>query len=709
VRNPGIYELSAGGHEMSVKQLLSLAGGLEVRGRYRLSILRVQQNGSNAMIGLNGESGVVRDSEILFAEPGAQQTEQGATLSGGTPLAGVFSVGSVTKLSQVLKSPGALGENPYTVFGLVVRRDNTTQMTSLVAFTPAAVINGRDDIDLTGHDVVRVFSAREAALLSAVMNAFLQARNAAVTQALAPQYLQPGASNSQAGTAFAASLLNQQQQALPQQNIDYGNGHAKPPNTEREDLALLSNLVLGDGGVLVPPSGNSNKQQNGGGDNSAQSSSTASSPTVPSTGVPPISQMNVPSLQNSLLGLQPTMGQQMAQPQIIQQPYKPLPPNMEQQTTTSGKFPTNQEVETFGDLASQLGVDPLVLIHFLLDHEVTLNGAVLAPGNYLVGPSATLQELVSAAGGTRGWVDQSGVEIVSTSVDPLRGVSHSERQLLPMQASNMSSYIVHPHDDIRFREIYASVGAGSVTIQGQVRYPGTYSIERGEKLSTLLLRAGGLTDVAYPYGTVFLRQSAADMERAGYQRAAGEVENAFLLGMTRVGDTSGSAPTSPVAFAAVQDFVNQLRATPAVGRISIIADPAMLVANPERDTLLESADVIYIPQRPSTVTVLGQVNQPGSFPFRSNESVADYIDQAGGYGPIADKSLTFIVFPDGTAKPVETSWLSLDSPNIPPGSTIWVARDLAPIDLRQIIIDVSTIFRELALSAASLAVIANKN
>jgi hypothetical protein len=88
--------------------------------------------------------------------------------------------------------------------------------------------------------------------------------------------------------------------------------------------------------------------------------------------------------------------------------------------------------------------------------------------------------------------------------------------------------------------------------------------------------------------------------------------------------------------------------------------------------------------------------------------VEAYIDQAGGYNLIADKSHTYIVYPDGTAKPMESSWFSFDSPDIPPGSTIYVARDLAPIDLRQIIIDLSSIIREFALSAASLAVLARR-
>ena len=60
--------------------------------------------------------------------------------------------------------------------------------------------------------------------------------------------------------------------------------------------------------------------------------------------------------------------------------------------------------------------------------------------------------------------------------------------------------------------------------------------------------------------------------------------------------------------------------------------------------------MVYIPQRPTTIAVLGQVMQPGSFPYRAGQTLDDYIEQAGGYSATADDSLTFIVLPDGSAR-----------------------------------------------------------
>ena len=100
--------------------------------------------------------------------------------------------------------------------------------------------------------------------------------------------------------------------------------------------------------------------------------------------------------------------------------------------------------------------------------------------------------------------------------------------------------------------------------------------------------------------------------------------------------------------------------------------------------------------------------QPGSMPYRSGNTLGDYIEMAGGYSPTSDESNTFIVLPDGSARKVETSWLNFSSVNLPPGSSIVVPRDITPLDTRQLILDVTGIFSQLAVTAASLAVLSKQ-
>ena len=160
---------------------------------------------------------------------------------------------------------------------------------------------------------------------------------------------------------------------------------------------------------------------------------------------------------------------------------------------------------------------------------------------------------------------------------------------------------------------------------------------------------------------------------------------------------------------ATQLFIQQIKSTKALGRITVTADPAVLAANPQRDVLLEAGDVVVIPQRPSTVSVMGQVSNPGSFPFDSSLDTDAYIDLAGGLNASADSSLIYVVYPDGSAHHVERSWLKLQGDGIPPGSTIYVPRDFDQVDLRQVILDISSITSQIAVAAASLAYLTRIN
>ena len=244
-------------------------------------------------------------------------------------------------------------------------------------------------------------------------------------------------------------------------------------------------------------------------------------------------------------------------------------------------------------------------------------------------------------------------------------------------------------------------------VTGEVRFPGDLDITRGEHLSSLLERVGGLTDQAYPYGAIFLRRRAAAAERESNLREARELESQIAnitiapTSVTLDSSVSASGTTSVLAALA-----QQLRNAPALGRITITADPAILRVKPELDILLEPGDRLLIPKRPSTVTVSGEVLNSGSFQYEAGESVDDYIERAGGTTEGADSSRVFVVLPDGSARSVTQNWLSFSKPNLmPPGATVVVPRDVRPFNLELFARDWTTITSQLAVTAASLVVL----
>ncbi len=700
VRRPGIYELPARSGGMTARALLALAGGQEVRGRYRLSVQRVEADGRLALVPLQNDNSLVRDSEILRVELGADLPATQATLSGGTGLAGQYPITSGTKLSEVIRAPGALGPAPYSLFGLIVRKDPHTLLRTLVPFTPVAVLNGGEDQVLQSDDVIRTFSQNEIQLLNYVVKIYLQKlaldqsriRNPLETQranalAAATSPATAGQSASQVATAQTAAQLALASAATgPSDDNPYGlpAGALEAASTGQEDFsAVPAELKRSDILALLntPAPGSLLAQQ------------------MHQQSLPQGAASTASALQQ--LASLPATQQSAGASALPGTPDQALPQNFQEQALRPGEFATNREVQTFGELVRQLNMDPLMLVNFLIDHRVSVDGAVMGPGVYFVGPNVTLPALLQAAGGTASGADESNVELVSTVFDTVNGRSASQRQALPLRSGLLASYVLRPRDQLHFHQVPTDTGIGSVTIQGEVRYAGTYPIRRGEHLSDVLMRAGGLTSTAYPQGTVFLRKSAAQVEQEGYERAANEIESQLLGNVGSV----GSRGVDP---AAVHAFAAQLRTQKALGRVSIIADPSVLAANPSLDPLLEAGDVLFIPQRPSTVAVLGEVMQPGSYSYQPGLTVEDYVKKAGGYAQFSEESMTFIVQPDGSARKVEKSWLGFDTASLPPGSAIVVPRDLAPLDVRQLALDVTSIVSSFAVTAASLAVLSKQ-
>lgn len=336
---------------------------------------------------------------------------------------------------------------------------------------------------------------------------------------------------------------------------------------------------------------------------------------------------------------------------------------------------------------------------FLLDRALGMYGEVVRPGAYPVPEFSSVATVLRAAGGVTREADIQQIEYA-----PLESVAgNGKYQRLSLQNAEASQIQVVPGDVLNFKPKLFDADVGIVQILGEVNFPGSYTISRGETLSRLLDRAGGLTDSAYPKGAVFIRESAKKIEQESFQRAAADLQDAAVTAVT-----SGALGREGAANAQfLQSVVERLSELKPVGRIIIEADPSKLSSSPQLDIRLEPGDALTIPKQPRTVAVSGQVLNPGSVAYDETNTYRDYLDLAGGISQGADDDRLFVVFPNGAAQRLNTAWWS-KGVDIPPGSQIVVPRDAAPINgmvLTERIID---IFSKLALSAASIAVISNQ-
>ena len=347
------------------------------------------------------------------------------------------------------------------------------------------------------------------------------------------------------------------------------------------------------------------------------------------------------------------------------------------------------------------------LLPYLLEHSVEIAGEVRRPGIYPVAEDMSLESMVAVAGGFSREADLARIEINRFISDTANGAGGEVRQIIDLAKTAAASVGVLPADRINVQAKFTNRDNGPILLAGEFRYPGVYDISRGTRLSEVIRRAGGLTDSAYPYGAIFTRQSARNDEKQALKRYRQEIQDALTFGITRGGDR-GKAIADAAPF--LSELITETEKAVPVGRIVVESDPTVLEIRPDLDPILQPGDQLFMPKRPSTVAVTGEVLNSGSFQFVSGASAKSYIDKAGGFQYSADKNKSFIVFPDGTARGLQFSaWRRSEVP-VPPGSTIIVPRNIAPLDFLTVLPQLTTVLGQLALTTAALnAIVTDDN
>ncbi|MBV8977086.1 MAG: SLBB domain-containing protein [Alphaproteobacteria bacterium] len=646
VQHPGIYELPPGAAHIGANALVQLAGGEELAGAKRLSKLALAPDGRITMVSLPRDGSIAK-GEVLFVDFNRSSTASRVSLNGEVTVPGVHAIGGASTVADLLRDPDDLGPNAYTLFAVIVRHDPRTNFLKLVPFSIQAVFDKTQTVRLVDNDFVYVFNNTEIqALAQAASTQLYNATQSPSVQAMTAQQQATGASGTtQPGAAPAPPTSNA--------------GTPTQPSTQT--IAQMAQTAQ----AAAP-------QSNG----SVPAGMPPQAGTVTAAGVaPPGSTSTAAAPQGAPVG------------------------------TNSTTVMATVNPNTVNAIANRMNVTQTALTNLASDYLIWVNGEVLNPGPLLAATGANLDAALEAAGGLSRQADLSGITVTSTEIDAQRGLSRTLRNTYSQKSTDFASIQIRPFDAVSVRAVFSDRVGESITVSGQVRYPGTYEITRDERLSSVIARAGGLTDEAYAYGAVFTRQSAAAAEAQANQREA-MMLNDELATLATQPAIPGQPPPN---LSYLQTMASTLAHQPTLGRISIAIDPAILLAHPDRDPLLETGDALYIPKRPSTVAVTGEVLNAGAFAWRPGMSLDDYVDMAGGETDAAEDSMVFVIMPDGTAVPAHTSWWSFGGvTRIPPGATVVVPRDPQPFNLQTFLSTYTDILSKVAITAASLAVVSKQ-
>ncbi len=331
------------------------------------------------------------------------------------------------------------------------------------------------------------------------------------------------------------------------------------------------------------------------------------------------------------------------------------------------------------------------LLPVLIENSIGVGGAVRSPGAYPVAGTITARDVAAIAQGLI-------PNVAGLTLDLTR--SDGEQRVPVTSAQVLAEVTIRSGDDLRFNGAQPKFESGGVLLTGEFGRPGLYTIRKGERLSELIARAGGLSSSAYPYGTIFTRPSVKEAQQEGIRRTGRELTNALLAVSARKTGTGNSDSTASAAA-----LIAQLSSVEAPGRVVIEADPRALALRPDLDTVLESGDAIYVPKRPNFVLALGDVSNPGALQFVAGKSARDYLGETGGTAKTADKRRIFLVLPNGTAEPLQPLKRA-DRIVVPPGSTIIVPKDIDPLFTLDIVRDVTGILGSLLTSVATVALLA---
>jgi protein involved in polysaccharide export with SLBB domain len=308
--------------------------------------------------------------------------------------------------------------------------------------------------------------------------------------------------------------------------------------------------------------------------------------------------------------------------------------------------------------------------------KVSIYGEVLRPGEYPLSDDMSAADLLRLAGGFKRGAYQNSADLSSYAVVNGDHVE-LEHRAIPIGRALAGE----PDTDVRLKPgdvlTIGQMGGwndigGAINVAGEVSHPGRYGIQQGERLSSILKRAGGFAPQAYAYGAILDRAQVREFEAKSRDEMVARLQDQGVGGVRSESSTTVRQR---------QQLIDRIKGIPPSGRLLIhITEPIEKWENTSVDIEVRPGDSLIIPKRPNFVMVAGQVYNPAAVTFSKGKSAGWYLRQAGGPTSAANKKDIFVVRANGTVVGRSSGefWIgNVSSTVLQPGDTVYVPDKVA--------------------------------
>lgn len=314
--------------------------------------------------------------------------------------------------------------------------------------------------------------------------------------------------------------------------------------------------------------------------------------------------------------------------------------------------------------------------------DVYISGEVKRPGTYPYADNMTLEDFVITAGGLNDAASLVRVD-VSRRIKDNKGTEStaevSKNFTFGLKdgfiVDGQAGFVLEPYDQVFVRRSPGYSVQRNVTVDGEVLFAGEYSLNmKNERLSSLIERAGGVTEFGYTKGAKLTRVANDDEKK--------RMNDVLDLMRRELGEK----------------LTDSLRLElDSVFTVGIDLEAALKNPGGDADIVLREGDVISVPEMTSTVKINGAVMMPNTVTYIKGKDVGYYLSQAGGYSQNAKKSKKFIIYMNGQVDKVK-KW----SHKVEPGCEIVVPNKVKKNTFANAM-GYTTSFSSLAMMVATIA------